>query len=75
MSSEYVIQVVEKKTGAVVEWAPGMAVERQLVDDLCGRVKAKGVGFTKREAPVLAAIRSALIELLFELKSDVHPSR
>lgn len=75
MASQYVIQVVDTETGKVVQWAPGMAVERQLVSDLCGRVQGKGVGFMKREAQVIAAVRSALTELLFDLKSDVNPGR
>lgn len=75
MPSQYVIQVVDTESGKVAEWAPGMAVERQLVDDLCGRVQAKNVGFMTREAQVVAAVRSALTELLFALKSDVNPGR
>lgn len=71
MSSDYVIQVVEKKTGAVVEWAPGMAVERQLITDLCGRVASKGVGIGKTTAHVVADIHAALTELLHALKSEV----
>lgn len=41
MPSKFVIQVVEVETGQVVQWAPGMAVERQLVEDLCSLTNAK----------------------------------
>lgn len=71
MPSEYVIQVVEKKTGAVVEWAPGMAVERQLIEDLCGRVASKGVGIGRTTTHVVADVHAAMVELLYALKSEV----
>lgn len=74
MASQFVIQVVDKDTGLVVEWAPGMACERQLVTELGGRVVAKGVGYFKSAKQVQAAVTEALRELLFALKSDV-PSR
>ncbi len=71
IESDYVIQVVHKETGRVVEWAPGLQVERQLVIDLCNRVAAKGVGVFRTTAHVVADVRVALQELLYELKSEV----
>ena len=73
MASKYVIQVVEGSTGRVVQWAPGLAVERQLIDELCNRVAAKGVGLLRSTPKVVEAVRTSLIELLHELKSDVNP--
>lgn len=75
MASKFVIQVVEKATGQVVEWAPGFPVERQFVDDLCNRVEAKKVGFGRTSKQVVAHVRASLEELLHELKSEVKPSR
>lgn len=69
--SRFIIQVVEKDGQRVVEWAPGLAVERQLVTDLCNRVAAKGVGVLRTTAHVVEDVRTSLEELLFELKSDV----
>lgn len=41
--SEYRLQVVEVRTGKVVQaWAPGGPVETDLVMDLCGRLQHKG---------------------------------
>ena len=71
MASEYLIQVVHKSTGKVVEWAPGLAVEKQLVDELGNRVRAKGVGILKTTEQVVTAVKSALDELLYDLKSLV----
>lgn len=72
--SKFIIQVVNQDSGQVVEWAPGMAIERQLVDDLCNRVAAKGVGILRPTSHVVEDVRTSLEELLFELKSDV-PAR
>jgi len=41
MASKFLIQVVEKKTGEVVQWAPGLGLERQFEDEVCRRVGAK----------------------------------
>jgi hypothetical protein len=73
MASKYLIQVVSKKTGKVVEWAPGLAVERQFEDEICNRVAAKGVGIARTTAHVVADVRAAVEELLHDLKSDVRP--
>lgn len=34
IQSEYLIQVVHKATGRVVQWAPGLDAERELVSEL-----------------------------------------
>jgi len=71
MPSQYVIQVVDTESGKVAEWAPGMAIERQLLADLGARVAAKGVGIGRTTAHVIQDVQTALVELLYDLKSDV----
>ena len=71
MVSEFKIQVVHVTSGKVVSWAPGLEVEKQFETELLERVKAKGVGVLRTEAHVLEDVRTALKELLFELKSRV----
>lgn len=71
MPSQFVIRVVDLMTDEFVEWAPGKAVEKQLVDDLCTRVASKGVGITRTTAHVVADVRAAMDELLYELKLNV----
>lgn len=72
MKSEYVIQIVHAPTGQVARsWAPGLEVEKQFVEELVNRVKAKGVGVFRTEAHVLADLKLAIKELLRELKEDV----
>lgn len=69
--SEFVIQVVHKDTGRVVEWAPGLAVEKEFDQELLNRLRSKGVGWFKSEEKVLTAVHEALRALLYELKAQV----
>jgi len=71
MASDYVMQIVHKHDGTVVEWAPGLAVETEHIENLCARVKAKGVGVGRTEAHVIADVKTALREMLRELKGRV----
>jgi hypothetical protein len=74
VASDYRICVRSVSTGLEVEWAPGLAVERQLVTDLCDRVAAKGVGMGRTTVHVVADVRAALEELLHDLKAEVTPT-
>lgn len=71
MPSAFRLQIVHAGTGTVVQWAPGLAAEVELIDNLCRRVQAKGVGFGKSETHVLADVRDALGELLYDLKAQI----
>jgi hypothetical protein len=72
MASAFQMQIVELATGHVVHrWAPGLAVETELLDNLCRRVQAKGVGLGRTEAHVIADVRAALEELIYDLKTQV----
>ena len=72
MASDYVIQIVHIPTGKVARsWAPGLAVEKQFVDEIIDRVQQKGVGVFRTEAHVLADVQEAITELLYDLKAQV----
>lgn len=72
--SAYVLQVVHRGTGRVVAtWPPGREAERDFIEDLCRRVREKGVGVLRTEAHVVADVRAALKEQLFALKLQVRP--
>lgn len=71
MPSAYRLQIVHAEDGRVVEWAPGLSAEIELIDNLCARVQAKGVGVGKTEAHVLADVRAAFHDLLRDLKSQI----
>jgi hypothetical protein len=69
--SQFRLQIVDKAGKVTKGWQPGDRVETELVDELCARVKAKGVGLGRTEAHVLADLRLAFAELLYELKARV----
>lgn len=71
MPSDFLIQIVHRNDGKIVAWAPGLEVEKQLISELLSRVKLKGVGLMRTEAHVLADVRVALEELLYDLKRQV----
>lgn len=71
MLSPYVIQVANRVDGKVAEWAPGLKVEQDLVNDIVDRCRAKGVGFLRTEAKVLAAVRDAIEESIYDLKAKI----
>lgn len=81
LESNFVIQVVNKSTGEVVEWAPGRTVERRFITELVNRTVtlavAKGLGVFRTEAHVKASIQEAIdkavSELFHDLKSEVNP--
>lgn len=70
-SSEYRIQIVAKDNMRVIAWAPGMEMERDFIEEICAKVKAKGVGVGRTEAHVIEDVRSAIREVLVELKRQV----
>jgi hypothetical protein len=72
MASEYALQIVLKSTGEVVQWAPGLRIETDLVADLVKRVVAKGVGFGRSSNHVAKDVEEAIKELFWDMKSQVH---
>lgn len=72
MQSKYLLQIVDTRTGEVVKsWAPGLAAEKLLIEELSNRLVAKGVGVFKTSAQVKAAFVSAFEEMLKDLKKQV----
>lgn len=70
MASEYVLRILHLPTNQDVQWAPGREVESNIVDELCNRVAAKGVGIGRTTSHVVTDVRTAMNELLFDLKSQ-----
>lgn len=69
--SNFRVQIVHTEDGKVVEWMPGREVEGELIESLCKRVKAKGVGLGRTTDHVVNDVRTAFQELLRELKFKV----
>lgn len=70
--SQFRLQIVDAKTGQVAKgWQPADRVEMDLVEDLCTRLKGRGIGMFRTEAKVLETVRGAFAEMLLELKRRV----
>jgi hypothetical protein len=73
--SDYRLQVIHLRSKdpdrVVLGWQPGDRVETDLAEELSQRIKAKGVGLFRTEAHVMADVRKAVAEMLFELKARV----
>lgn len=70
--SVYRLQIVGPDGQVVKSWPPGSHVETELISELCERVKAKGVGLGRTEAHVLADLKAAFTEMLYDLKAKVR---
>ena len=73
-ASDYELQVVRRGNKQVVaRWPPGLADEHDLVEEIVGHVRARGVGVFKTEAHVLQAVRDSIEQGLRALKSRIRP--
>jgi hypothetical protein len=71
MVSDFLIQIINRRTGEVVQWAPGLQVETDFINDLGGRVAAKSVGVGRTRKQVAERVKEAVQELLLDLKRQV----
>lgn len=73
MASEFELRIVHRPTGVTVaQWAPRRPeTDGDVIDDLCARVRAKGIGVGRTEAHVIADLRWAWQELLHDFKRQV----
>ena len=69
--SDYKMQIIHTATGNVVNWKPGADIEVDVIEDLCLRLKKRGVGFFKTQAAVLDAVREEFASELWDLKKKV----
>lgn len=65
------MQIIDKRSGTVVEYEPGLSVEINFIDDCVTRILAKGVGFFRTEAHVSTDVRAAIEEAIHALKLKV----
>lgn len=67
------MQIVDKRSGNVVEFEPGLSVEINFIDDCVNRILAKGVGVFRTQDHVSQDIRDGITEAIQELKIKVKP--
>ena len=70
--SDYRMQVVHSRDGRVAVWRPGREIEVDLIEELCKRLQARGVGIFRSEASVLDSVREEFAALLYDLKAKVR---
>lgn len=66
---------IKDEDGFEVRLRPGGAAERSISYQVIKKLEDHGVGWFKSEANVLAAVEKAIKETVYELKSDILPSR
>lgn len=66
--SDFLLQVVHRRSGKLVAWDPGSPVEVDLVEDLSRRLLKKRVGAFTTRAQVVQVVEETLKELIMELK-------
>lgn len=65
------MQIAYAKTGDIVTWRPGAAVETDIVQELVERLRKRGVGLFTSEATVLKAVEEELAEVILDLKRKI----
>ena len=73
MASRYLIQIVDRQTGEVALFEPGLAVEADLITESVNNAVRVGIGFGRSSAQSAAAMRQGMEEALFALKAKVQP--
>ena len=73
MASMFVMQIVDKRSGEVVQFEPGLSVEINFIDDCVTRILAKGVGVFRTQAHVAQDVRLGIEEAIHALKRKVKP--
>jgi hypothetical protein len=73
MASRYLMQIVDRKTGDVVQFEPGQAAELEFVEDCVAKVVRLGVGLGRTSTQVSVAIRQGIEEAIHGLKRRVRP--
>lgn len=73
MASRYLMQVIDRQTGEVVQFEPGRAIEAGFVDACVALSVRRDVGFGRTTRQVARAIRLGVEEAIEHLKLRVKP--
>lgn len=74
MSSRYLLQIVDREDGTVVQFEPGLRAESDIITDCVNRVREKGVGLGRTSAHVEQDVCDAMGEAFHDLKSRIRPT-
>lgn len=73
MASRYLMQIVDSRTGEVVQFEPGQVVESAFVDECVANVARLGVGLGRTSAQVAISVRQGVEAAILGLKLRVRP--
>ena len=73
MPSRYLMQVVDRQTGEIVQFEPGQDVEIEFVEDCVANAVQHGVGFGRTSAQVATVLKQSIEEAIYALKLKVTP--
>jgi hypothetical protein len=73
MASRYLMQIVDRKTGIVVQFEPGLKAETDFVTDCVAHVVSRGVGIGRTSAQVAVAVQAGVEDALMALKGKITP--
>ena len=73
MASRFLMQIIDRKTGEVVQFEPGKVVETDFVEDCVEQVVRLGVGLGRTSNHVAADVRQGLEDAIWSLKRRVRP--
>lgn len=72
MASRFLLQVLDRKSGDVVQFEPGQRVESEFVTDCVNHIVRLGVGLGRTSAHVAQDVRQGIEEVMFELKAKIR---
>lgn len=67
------MQVVDRVSGTIINFEPGLSVEVNFIDDCVTKIIARGVGLLRTSNHVEQDIRDGIEEAILALKSQVKP--
>ena len=71
--SRFVLQILDKQTGTVVQYDPGSPVETEMIHNIADAAVRRGVGVFRGSGHVRQDIVDAIGEVLLNLKSRIRP--
>ena len=72
MTRLFLLQIVDVRTGDVVQLPAGGALERDLIQSCTDAIVARGVGLFRTEAQVRQAIQDGMTEAILALKLETR---
>lgn len=69
--SQYLIQIVDRKTGEVIEFEPGLRAEADFIESCVEAILRLGVGFLRSQNHVEQDIRAGIDLAILDLKTQV----